>query len=157
MNKANRIFAAVCCLLAAALYLAVPSQVSAVSTTSSTLGADFFPKLVAFLLFLSGAGLLIQSHCAIRGDYEMEESPVMDWRSEAKAAVSFIMIILYVTAMPMLGFVISSTAFGAAALLFLGKARWWHYAVHAVCVLAVNHVFSELLYIWLPTFGRWGI
>lgn len=155
MNKINRVIAIVCFFLSIALYLAIPSQVNQVSSTASTLAADFFPEFIALLLFISSVGLFAQAQIAIGQGYESEERPEVDWSREGKVAIVFGMMIAYVFAMRQTGFIIATLVFGGALLRLLGARTWWYYAIYVASVAITYYVFTKLLYVYLPTLGIW--
>lgn len=155
MNKTNRLLAIVFFFVGVALYLLTPSQVSQISTAPATLGADFFPKFISFLLICSSIGLFLQSQMAIRQNYETEEKPDVDWRRETKVVLVMAMMIAYILLMTPLGFILSTVLFGVALLFLLGSRSPWHYLVYVVCVGVIYLVFKHLLYVHLPALGVW--
>ncbi|MCC8189527.1 MAG: tripartite tricarboxylate transporter TctB family protein [Planctomycetes bacterium] len=155
MNKINRIIAAVFFLVGLGLYLVTPSQVSQISTASAKMGADFFPRFVAMLMMFGSVGLFVQTQLALRQGHEIEAAPEHAWPREIKVGIVLAMLIVYVLAMPGLGFIVSSTLFGCLLLFLLGSSRWWYYPVYLAGVGVMYYVFKCLLYVHLPVLGVW--
>jgi putative tricarboxylic transport membrane protein len=157
MNKTNRIVAVLCFLAGLALYVIVPYQVSAVSTSPVTLSASFFPRFIAILMMAASAALFIQTQVAIIRGYEVDDAPTADpqWRREAKVVFVFAMIVVYILLLNRLGFILSSLLFGFSLLFVLKAGKWWYYLVYAFCVGVIFYAFKYLLYVHLPMLGVW--
>ncbi|MGE4283488.1 MAG: tripartite tricarboxylate transporter TctB family protein [Clostridia bacterium] len=148
MDKANRVIGIIFLVFGILLYIVTPFQTAAIST--SKMGPDFFPKVVAIIMVICSVGLIIQATIAMKSKYNAEEEAEVDWQKEKKVALVFAMLIVYVLCIELAGFFISSILFGVALLYVLKSIKWYYYATYITLVAIINYVFSELLYINLP-------
>lgn len=132
------------------LYIITPFQTKAIS--SSKYGPAFFPKVTAFIMIVCSIGLIIQSVAVIRyGHDNNEEKADVNWQKEKKVASVFAMLILYVLCIKPIGFSIASAVFGVSLLYVLNARKRWYYAIYISLLVVINYVFTNLLYVHLPS------
>lgn len=152
MNKINMVLAGICSLVGVVILIMIPFQVSAVSSNDQTLGAEFFPKFIGALLIFASIGLFLESFFAWRMGHEHEAKPDAQWSKEKRVLVIFLLLVVYITALPHIGFIVGSLIFGIAMMYLLKVRTWWYYVVFIVSVFVVYYVFHQLLYVHLPSF-----
>ena len=132
-----------------------------------TLGADFFPKILAILLALAGAALLIGS---LRREKAPGAAPApVGTPSRTGAArqrfgeglayykfviIGFVSFLIYVGLMDFLGYIIASLLFMPVLMWILGPRTRRSAAVIAATALGMTfgiyYSFSHLLQVYLP-------
>ena len=149
--------------------------------TSAAIGPNVVPMVVGVLLGVVGAGLLVQSRSALRpsspppshddpaaadrpaadrpaADRPAAEVPALDgpaggWRG---VLILVVTLLAFSLLLPVLGFVVSSTALFVVAALLLGAPRRWTVLAYGWALSAlVFLVFDRLIGLSLPT-GPWG-
>lgn len=142
---------AVFAIVAAVLWLLIPSQVDTMETTA--INAQTFPRIAIGGLFLFSAALLIvgivaapKKEVTITGETWRGES----FRKEMRSIVYAIILIAYAVLLTFAGFVIATAALVVAILLFYGARKWYYYAIPLVMVAVVYFVFASLLHVSLP-------
>jgi len=139
--------------------------------TSAAIGPNVVPMVVGVLLGVVGAGLLVQSRSALRpsspppshddpaaADRPAAEVPALDgpaggWRG---VLILVVTLLAFSVLLPVVGFVVSSTALFVVAALLLGAPRRWTVVAYGWALAAlVFLVFDRLIGLSLPT-GPWG-
>jgi len=131
--------------------------------TNQDPGPAFFPILLGSLLLVGGMWRWILAWRSSRQSVqrptpEGEPSPAQTNPSGSRWVFYrwFPSLIAYPILMPQLGFLLSSSLFGAWMLRVQG-ARWWvALAVGAGLSLAIYGLFSRLFLVQFPA-GRWGL
>ena len=116
----------------------IPSQIRVVTTEA--VNSRTFPYLLAFLIMvMSLKTILVEIVKIIRGI--PSEKKEFDLRVEAKAVLLFIIMIAYLVAMPIVGYLISSVLMVLAFLVFFKTRKWYYYAVVLGTTVAVFIIF----------------
>jgi len=127
------------------------------------IGPAFYPRVVLTILGILGAMLLVSDLIACRRRTTGAAPPVAEAgppRNYLLVLATFVLFGLYILALPMLGFRISTFLFAAALQVTLdwpGDAkRWALVAVVALATTLICHlVFETYLSVLLPR-GRWS-
>jgi putative tricarboxylic transport membrane protein len=170
--RATAIFGAL--MVVAAFIMIIDA--SRLRDTSAAIGPNVVPMVVGVLLGVIGAGLLVQSRSALRpsslppssllpsdddpaaADRPAGEVPALDgpaggWRG---VLILVVTLLAFSVLLPVLGFVVSSTALFVVAALLLGAPRRWTVLAYGWALSAlVFLVFDRLIGLSLPT-GPWG-
>lgn len=142
---------AVFAIVAAVLWLLIPSQVDTMETTA--INAQTFPGIAIGGLLLFSVLLLIQ------GIFFAPKQEVVvtseTWRSESfrkelRSIVYAVMLIVYAVLLTFVGFIIATALLVVSILLFYGARKWYYYAIPLVMVVVVYFVFASLLHVSLP-------
>ncbi|EAQ67742.1 hypothetical protein MED121_17484 [Marinomonas sp. MED121] len=113
----------------------------------NTYGPNFFPQLLAVLLFICSGCLVFN---ALRGNSKAELEGFHKG-GLIKVGVTLAIAVLYLFAMQLLGFVISSMMFLYLIMFALGKKQHWRIALISISVTAVVwFIFAYLLMIPMP-------
>lgn len=158
-KKQDIILAAVCLLLGAAILLLIPQEVRVVSTGArGTVTARTFPYMAGGLMVLSSAGLLLNTllRKTPEGEGKTEnavspEDAEKRKKSLLRTGLVFVLMILYVIAMNLIGFILASIIFGIIFLYITGIRKWWQYLIFAVLMIPLFALFKYVLYVPLPT------
>lgn len=113
----------------------------------NTYGPEFFPQVLALMLFLASASLIIQ---AFRGN-ALKTLEKIDKQGFVRATITLIIAIAYVFLMNVLGFYLSTIIFLFVVMTFLGQKKLWIRVLVTLAVAtAVYSLFHYLLKIPLP-------
>jgi putative tricarboxylic transport membrane protein len=150
MNRANMVIGIIFLVFGILICIITPFQTKAIS--SSKYGPAFFPRVTAFIMIICSIGLLIQSVMAMRyGHDDNEKKADVNWQKEKRVAFVFFMLILYVLCIKPIGFLIASAVFGVFLLYVLNARKWWYYTIHICLLVVINYIFTNLLYVHLPS------
>ena len=175
--RATAIFGAL--MVVAAFIMIIDA--SRLRDTSAAIGPNVVPMVVGVLLGVIGAGLLVQSRSALRpsslpssslppsapppshddpaaADRPAGEVPALDGPAGGWRGVLILVatLLAFSVLLPVLGFVVSSTALFVVAALLLGAPRRWTVLAYGWALSAlVFLVFDRLIGLSLPT-GPWG-
>lgn len=150
MNRVNMVIGIIFLVLGILLYIITPFQTRAIS--SSKYGPAFFPRVTSLIMVICSIGLSIQSVTAMRyGHDDNEDKASVNRRKEKKVAFVFVILILYVLCIKPIGFLVASAVFGVVLLYILNARKWWYYAIHICLLVVINYVFTNLLYVHLPS------
>lgn len=118
---------------------------------STTIGADFVPKIVAVLLFILFA---ILTGRGIKEAKNAKEKPAEYKNNFLGAVFMFAAMILYAVLLKPVGFIITSCLFLYGALILMSRKEQIHYikflVITLVTVLCINFVFMEIFGIRIP-------
>lgn len=146
MNS-NIIGSIVFILFGTATLLVLPEQVQIMET--SQFNAQTFPRWVTFAM-IGAAVLALGIECFQWVRSQSRVRVHFKWRHESNAFTYLLVLVLFATAIPFVGFVFASIGFTIASLVFFGSRKPAYYVfIIAFCVL-VNYVFSDLLLVQLP-------
>ena len=120
-------------------------------------GPKALPLVLSGLLLIGGVGGCIAGLAARHGQ---DAKPTKDDETDAvgfgNAPAALAAFLVYVFAIPWLGFQFSTLVFVSGMLLWLG-ARWWSALLMAALVIGVvRFVFGNLMYVQLPE-GDFGL
>lgn len=149
--NSEMIAGAVFVIVAAVLWLLIPSQIQTMET--SAINAQTIPRVAIGGLFLFSAALLIQGifsdgkkEVVINKETFRSES----FRLEMRSVIFALFLIGYCAIIGLLGFIISTIILAVAILIFYGARKWYYYAIPIAMVGIVYYVFGVLLHISLP-------
>ncbi len=112
------------------------------------LGAGFFPELAGSLLGAFAAGML---YFAIRGEGRDQEAPP---RPQARLIICLACLVVYVVAMPYVGFIATTPVFLLATGLAMADSAkdWWKKLCLSATLTtaAVYYLFAVMLNVPLP-------
>lgn len=149
--NSEMIAGAVFVIVAAVLWLLIPSQIQTMETSS--INAQTIPRVAIGGLFIFSACLLIQ------GIFSDEKKEVVvnkdtfhseSFRNEMRSVVFALFLIAYCFIIGILGFIASTIILAVAILIFYGARKWYYYAIPIAMVGIVYYVFGVLLHISLP-------
>lgn len=128
--------------LGALILILIPSQIRNIPGMETATSPSFLPAVLAVLLVLMGAGLIVQGFLSPRTDAPPDLSRVVVFR----VGLSAVLLIVYTTLFPRLGFVVTSGLFvGVYAYLF-GSRSILKIAISVVAVPVVIWLFFELVF-----------
>lgn len=138
-------------IVAAVLWLLVPSQIQTLETSS--INAQTIPRIAIGGMFLFSTGLFIQG---IFSDEKKEVTINKEifhserFRKEMRSVIYALFLIGYCLIVGLLGFIVSTIILVVAILLFYGARKWYFYAIPIAMVGVVYYVFGVVLHISLP-------
>lgn len=133
-------------VLGLGLWLLIPFQIkSKVVSNTSAVGPDFFPRLVAVLLMLLGAGLTVQA--IVKKDREMV---LIEWKQEARVLSVLALFAAYIFFMPLITYVVATPLFACGSLVLMGDKNRRHYVAVLILTACVYALFRYVLHVSLP-------
>ena len=153
-QRASALFGAL--LLVAGVIVIIDA--SRLRDTAAAIGPNVVPTVVGLLLGAVGAGLLVQSRSALRRSSTSPSTAAPPQESTGRLGVVILVVTLlaFAVLLPVLGYVVSSTALFVVAALLLGAPRRWTVLAYGWALSAlVFLVFDRLIGLSLPT-GPWG-
>ncbi|MBT3886686.1 MAG: tripartite tricarboxylate transporter TctB family protein [Rhodospirillaceae bacterium] len=146
MRKRNLISAAI--LIAIGIGYAVLAVQLPTRNIENATGPSFFPLVVVTGFLILAAALLVQ---AMRGRANLGAVPVLAKISRRTYIWSLAAAVLYLVALPYLGFIAANIPLFAALMILYGEKRtvWIAAGSIGIC-LAIFFVFREVFQIQLP-------
>lgn len=155
-QRTNIIVSIILIVIAIIVWLfVIPSQIRINSLWGSSSGVTgrTFPYFATALVALAALGELIQSaviYTKLKRSGVKEESKRIDWLSEMRAVIIFILCIIYAVLFDRVGYIVSTLVIPPVMLFVMGSRKWYHYAsVYAVGAV-MYLIFVYLLQIRLP-------
>jgi putative tricarboxylic transport membrane protein len=146
MRKRNLISAAV--LIAFGIGYAVLAVQLPTRNIENATGPSFFPVVVVTCFLILAAALLIQ---AMRGTASLGSVPALPKISLGKYGIALSAAVIYLVALPALGFIAANIPLFAALMLLYGEKRPVWVAAGSIGIsLAVFFVFRDVFQIQLP-------
>ena len=137
---------------AALWLLIIPAQIRTVGSQLGEVSPAFFPDIIAVVLMLLGAIHALQ-HLLRPSLADAPGAPV-GARGTLRALAALGIGIVYVVALPRLGFFVSTALALFGLTIFLGGGRWWRAAPFAVVLAWVlQELFGRLMSVPLPRAG----
>lgn len=116
-----------------------------VMPNSTSVGANFFPKAMAVLLFIFSITLIVQSVF-----FKKEEIIELDLKGELRTMIFLAIIVAYVVLINLIGFLISTILMSSAVLWYLKCRDWKYYVICAAAAIVIFFGFTYGLRIKLP-------
>ncbi|PRX97259.1 tripartite tricarboxylate transporter TctB family protein [Allonocardiopsis opalescens] len=139
-------------LVGAVLVLAEAAALHA-ATDATPLGPAVFPALVGALMAVVGVALVVRAARRLGAAPSSEPIPLS---RVLRLAGLLVLLVGFAVALPLAGYVVSSTALFTGAALLLGAPRPWHTLAYGWTLVAVVYlVFDRLIGLTLPA-GPWG-
>ena len=147
MRKRNLIAAAVLIVIGIG-YAILAVQLPTRNIENAT-GPSFFPLVVVTCFLILAAALLVQ---AMRGRASLGSVPVLPKISLATYSVSLTAAVIFLVALPSLGFIAANIPLFAALMVLYGEKRPIWVAAGSIGIsLAVFFLFREVFQIQLPS------
>ena len=152
MKRANIIFGIIAIIIAGFVFNQLASFPD---THPDEVGADFFPRLLAIGLGLSGIVLIINT--LVSKNPETDDGPSFNLKSLLRAFISLIAVLVYCLSLDLFGFIASSILF-LTFMMFLLQERniIKMMTISAAITASVFVIFSEFLLIDLPLGTLYG-
>lgn len=152
MKRANIIFGIIAIIIAGFVFNQLASFPDA---QPDEVGADFFPRLLAIGLGLSGIVLIINT--LVSKNPETDEGPSFNLKSLLRAFISLIAVLVYCLSLDLFGFIASSILFLTFMMFLLQERNIIKImTISAVITASVFVIFSEFLLIDLPLGTLYG-
>ncbi|WP_105614523.1 tripartite tricarboxylate transporter TctB family protein [Vallitalea okinawensis] len=138
-------------ILAAVIWLLIPSQIQTMETTAVT--AQTIPRIVIggmfiFSLVLLLQGLFMTPKKSVYIDKAFFQSE--KFKKEMKSILFAAILIVFCFLISTIGFIISSLLLVVAILVFYGARKWYYYAISMSTVALVYFIFKIVLSVNLP-------
>lgn len=152
MNRANIIFGILAILISCFVFYELRSFPEA---PPGEIGADYFPRLIAISLAITGIILIAVSF--LKKTTENIEAISFKDKAFKRAVFSFVMTVVYCFAIEFAGFVVSSILFLMALMFMLNERGFIKMALISSAISGgIYLIFSELLFIDLPLGTLYG-
>lgn len=141
MKKANKIISIILIILSGFFYY---FSTQFPESVGNEVGHAFFPKLLAILLIVLSVSLFFAK--------EKDESKIFELSNvQIKTFVmGAISLIVYIVAINILGFVVSSVIYSVVWIYLMGNKDVTKYFVPILCSIVISLVFEKLLGVVIP-------
>jgi hypothetical protein len=127
------------------MWILIPLQIKTRESADVMVDARFVPKIAVALIFIFSVILILTSLIL-----KKDKVVCINLIKEGKMLLFYLLMVGYVAAMPLIGFLFSSLLFGNAALLYLRSNKWQHYVIVSAVIALVHLVFVTILQVPLP-------
>ena len=134
-------------LLSGLILWIIPSQVKSTTSQVSGFNADYFPKLLCYVMLVCGILLVAKSFVA-----KKDEEIVIVFKDEYRVLLYGLLMIAYVAAISYLGFLISTLLFSMGSLALMRCKNKWYYLAVVLLSVGIWGCFVYLLNVSLPGF-----
>ncbi|MFZ4453861.1 tripartite tricarboxylate transporter TctB family protein [Salibacterium aidingense] len=135
-------------LLSAGLLSLVPLQIEREATQGLT--ARSLPLFVLTLMLIFSLLFLIKSIIQQLHKKSNDAALTIEWLKELKVLGLFVLIVLYVSSLPFIGYLIASSIMSVLLLMYLKVKKKLYYAAAIGLVFIIYFAFTMLLNIQLP-------
>lgn len=150
MNKYKDLISGICGLIFSVALYVLSVQIGMIENT--TIGADFFPKIVAVILF---AMFAIVTYRGVKQVKNPGEEKKLDYTPNYKGvAILFAAMIVYAALLKPVGFIITSILFLTLAIVLMTKKEEMKPVkfgiITVIAVLFIYFIFMEVFGIRIP-------
>lgn len=152
MKRANIIFGIIAIIIAGFVFIQLASFPEA---QPDEIGADFFPRLLAIGLGISGITLIVRTF--VTKALDAKEGHSIKLKSLLRAFLSLVAVMVYCLSLDLVGFITSSILFLTCMMFLLKERNFIKMMTISVAITAsVFVIFSEFLLIDLPLGTLYG-
>ncbi len=119
---------------------------SGVNSVTSAVGPEYIPKIILAVTTACGIGLIFTSIVL-----KKDETVDIELKSETRALIYMVLLIVYVLLLPHIGYLISSMAFAGVSLLVMQCRKASYYIFAEILVVLIFIGFKYGLSVSLPT------
>jgi len=154
MKRTNRVVAVVFALLSIGV-LYVTTTFRATLIIDAYLGAGFFPRAIAVLMLVFAVVLWfmeprVRPETLTANDSESDGEKYSLLTDMRAPLITTILLIVYASALPYLGFPFATSLSFIALLALLQSRVWWHYLFAIAFSVVLFYVFYDLFRVRLP-------
>lgn len=137
-------------LAALTIRLLIPGQINLEKATPQLIDSQFLPKLLVYIMGAAGMILIFRSLIL-----KNEEYKELSAATELRRAGFIVMLLCYVAAIDLIGFLFSSLLFAATFLFVLGIRKWSWYVIVMTGAVVIYIMFRFLLNVRFTS--MWGV
>jgi hypothetical protein len=134
-------------LLCVVALLLMPNQINV--QPDKSVDARTFPRSLLLIIMACSALILARDLYKVVKKQPVETAEI-DLKTEIKAVILLLLLILYAVLVPLLGFIPSSIIYALLMTLFFRVRNWKYYIIAVAAAAAIGFIFQYLLHVRLP-------
>lgn len=141
------------------VFLSIPSQIGINESEGlSSVNARTVPYLITTLIIIFSLVIIIVEGLKIRQENaDTLEHKQRERTNYGRVFLAFLAIAVWVTALPFLGFNITTILLVASIMVIIGDCRWWQIALLSLILsFPINYLLANVLRVYLPSGSIFG-